>query len=58
MKTEQDIVYEKHCCKCSLRHTPNCYYDKCSLEKYTEWLKEARKIFINISMSKQNLQQE
>ena len=30
MKTEQDIVYEKHCCKCSLRHTPNCYYDKCA----------------------------
>lgn len=40
---EMDIVYNKYCCRCSLRHKENCEYAKCSKEQYYKWLDEARK---------------
>ena len=42
MKNEFDIVYDKYCSKCHLRHSNNCEYKNCSEEQYKEWLKEAR----------------
>ena len=45
--TEYDIVYNKHCSKCQLRHTPNCYFSKCSVSTYGQWLNEGRTIMTN-----------
>lgn len=42
MKNEFDMVYDKHCSGCPLRHRQPCKYEKCSEEQYEKWLNEER----------------
>ena len=41
MISDTDRVYNEHCSRCHLRHSPNCFYANCSFDQYQQWLKEA-----------------
>ena len=41
MISDTDKVYNEHCSRCHLRHSPNCFYANCSFDQYQQWLKEA-----------------
>ena len=39
---EYDVVYNKHCCRCHLRHSQNCNYENCSKEQFDKWIEKER----------------
>ena len=41
MKSIEDYIYRKHCCRCPLRNQ-DCNFKKCSMEIYKSWVEEAR----------------
>lgn len=43
-----DLVYNKHCSKCALRHEDNCQYKNCSKEQYDSWIKEEQRKITDI----------
>lgn len=45
--TAYGIVYNKHCSKYQLRHTPDCYFSDYSMSIYEQWLNAVRTIITN-----------